>query len=202
MNHRGNYLYRTDKYGKYRVKIDKDISHMISLMWKLGIDTSNSCQAACAYDCKCRYKNGGNEKKRAGCNNHVWIAFPSSRELEKFMNIVAKFEPTNDKHEWTMYDHVQGYGRPCGEPSWLFSFAMSNHGEKKVIKKGYFDKPTVHGHLEGTKAKKQKSFGYFDTVGCGRNNFRVEPQLHFQRQYLEYVVKRLEEAVYVRNLGS
>lgn len=189
---------RKDKYGKYRIKIDRDIVRLISLMWKLGIDTSNSCQATCAYDCKCR----PNYRKWKTCNQHVWIAFPSSRDIEKFMNIVAKFEMTNDKHEWTMYDHVQGYGRKLGQPSWLFSFCMANHGEKKVIKKGYFKKPQVHKHIEGTKAKKQKSYSYFETIGCGRNNFRVEPQLHFQRQYLDYVVKRLEAALYAKELGS
>ena len=65
------------------VCIDKDIVSLLEKMWKLGIETTSSCQANCNFACKHKYKvrkleNGikcKNVVPTKDCYNNVWLAF-------------------------------------------------------------------------------------------------------------------------------
>lgn len=89
--HRGKYL----RYDGYRVRIDEDIAELMQLLWDKGIGTVGCCQATCRHSCRaCKTPWNDSSKWKDGpnCNKDIWVAFDTSDSLEKFLNIIAKFE--------------------------------------------------------------------------------------------------------------
>jgi len=104
--HRGKYL----RYNGYRVRIDEDIAELMQLIWDRGIGTHGCCQACCSHSCTvCRtpINDVSKWKKGSNCNKKIWIAFDSATSLEKFLNVVAKFELSKGKED-IFYDAIQG----------------------------------------------------------------------------------------------
>lgn len=155
------------KYKSEYVKIDVDIANTLQLMWKAGINTTNSCQAQCALDCKHKNKkikqsDGSIFFKKIltkKCNQYVWICFESSSDLELFYNSVGiwdkNFPPINS--------------------TWAILPVMTNLAE--FIKWGRF--------------KPHNTVMTWKSIGCAKNNFKMQPQLTFPRSDLPLIEKLL-----------
>lgn len=183
-------------YKGRKVRIDVKIAPLLSKLWKLGIQTTNSCQADCSFLCKHKYvtsktKDGSefDEPIRTKhCQNSVWLCFESSKDVEKLYNIVAEY--TDKRGDEAMYHKMSAdrfvrtsesnfRGSPDG---WSFIFFMRNAGVK-----GHFGRPTRN--------KKRSTYLMWMEDGCKKNNFVIEPQLTFPHKHLSYVEDKLDLAL-------
>ncbi len=190
----GRHRFRWMTYDGYKVRIDRDIAPLIEKMWKLGIRTTNSCQAHCNFNCSHKIKVHPVAKdgtqffetiKTKHCNNNVWLAFESVREVEKLYNIVAEY----DTKEGSMYELMscdrglftrgQKKSKYRKDDSWAFTFIFFNNGVR-----GHFGRPTENG--------KRLPYEIWIEDGCGKNNFVLSPQITFPRKHLSYVEHRLD----------
>ena len=82
------------QHGDMEADVDEQIAPLIIEMWRAGIETWQSCQA--------------------NPSGWVWLQFPTSIDAEKFLNIVAFYEPVGGLlHERMRY----GYDRlDCPRP--------------------------------------------------------------------------------------
>ncbi len=79
-----------------KVGVDKSIAPLIDLIWKAGIETTDSCIRHSHF------------RKRPGfrfeCIPRTWIAFRSSEDAERFMKIVmSRLDPDDE-----MYKRING----------------------------------------------------------------------------------------------
>ena len=188
----GRHRFKWMTYEGQNVRIDRDIAHLMSLMWRLGIETSNSCHAHCSFLCRCKNKkakdkNGEVFHKKVltkNCHNNVWITFPSTRSLEQFLNIVAEYS----EEDGSMY-HLMNCDRVMATPktkrlkdSWAYCFVMNNNGVT-----GYWGRPIING--------KRSTCELWVETGCKKNKLVIAPQLTFPRAHIEHVTKKLQQAL-------
>lgn len=189
----GRHKFKWLTYEGQKVRIDADIAPLLTSLWTLGIKTTNSCHAQCSFTCGHKTKttkleDGGyclSPIKTKDCDNNVWIAFESIQDLEKFFNLVAKY----DTSRGSMYElmncdlFVQTTGKyNYTKDAWAFSFYMRNMGLL-----GHFGRPMWRG-------KRMKHEVWIED-GCGKNHFRVQPQLTFPRKHLPYIEAQLQLAL-------
>src|SRR5271166_182818 len=191
--------YTTLTFRKQKVHIDKDIAPMVSKMWKLGINTTNSCQAQCSFVCKHKVKVHPKNKhgtqffetiETKSCNNNVWLAFESSADVELLYNIVAEYDNDDDHFNNGMYHKMScdrfvqtaeaKYRHPVD--GWAFGFLMSNTGVNYR-----------HGYRKWGSTG-SKILCRIPT-GCKKNNFVIQPQITFPRAHMSYVESRLDLAL-------
>lgn len=187
--------YKILKYKNQKVWIDKDIISLLQKMWKLGIETTVSCQKSCNLQCNHKYKIHPKDKygnrfyekiESKNCLNNIWVAFESVKDLEKFYNIVAEFFPSNINKkinkDQDIYYHMLGYGSFKENPNkWSKVFSLDNEGAR-----GYFKKTTKKGFKRATSP-------HLVLTDCQKNNFVVRPQITFPIIHLEYIEKKLDE---------
>src|SRR5262249_18565268 len=91
------------KVGHQEAEIDKLLVPLIRQIWKAGIETIMSCQ----------------EVEPGIC----WIEFEPD-QLEKFLNIIAKYEDGAD----TLYNRIVGeLTGPKSAPEWVYLFSPHNY---------------------------------------------------------------------------
>jgi hypothetical protein len=192
----GRHRFKWLKYEGENVRIDVDIAPLLTNLWKLGIHTTNSCQASCCYACghKVIEKKDKDGRYTAvvptkHCYDHVWLTFPDMRDYERLLNVVAVYEPI--RTPWsqdgrTMYELVRSVwkmGTYRGkDDGWEARFYVENRGVQ-----GHFKRHTYNGKRDG--------FEMWCETGCKKNDFRFEPQIHFPRKHLPYVEERVQLAV-------
>jgi hypothetical protein len=195
MTDRKRHPFKWVKYKNQNIRIDKDIVSLLSKMWKLGINTTNSCQALCNFTCNHKYevisdKDGDYYSviETKHCLNNIWLCFESVRDVEKLYNIVAEY--TSERSDEAMY-HKMSCDRALqtgqtkfrhSKDGWAFCFHMANHG---VF--GHWGRPKWRG--------KRSTVEMWMEDGCGKNNFVLEPQITFPRSHLEYVESKLDQAL-------
>lgn len=179
-----------------KVRIDEDIAPLLSKMWKLGIRTTNSCQAQCNFVCKhkyktIKYKNGTSftsHNKTKTCYNSVWLAFETVSDIELFYNIVSEYHPDDDNSMYSKMscDRFVPTGPSNkyrhGTEGWSFHFLMSNVGTK-----GHWGRPNWGG--------KRSTVQMWIEDGCDKCEFILQPQITFPRTHIEYVEGRLNQAL-------
>lgn len=172
-------------YRGERIRIDREIAPLISKMWKLGINTTNCCQAHCLTSCKHTDTNS--------CKQYMWLCFETAVDAEKFYNFVAVYEKDNSE---SMYDKIGVFptigdrGAPPDSDRWRMEVYTQNlgihlHEERVVIneaEKKYF--PRHH-----------KTYGVLVEDYCKKNNFIFMPQLFIPRKHLSYLEERLDLAL-------
>jgi hypothetical protein len=189
-------------YGGQKVRIDKEISNLLAGMWRLNIGTINSCQAVCSQHCshktKIKYSKSGevlfDHNKTKSCYDRIWIAFDNSKSLERFLNIISKYEKTQED-KVNMYDLIVGcagknilkngkfdYWKPDSN-NWEYNYPLINQGvlmcERKI--KNSFQ------NLGGP-----KYIYIWEEGACKNNNFKVQPQVTFPRKHLSYVEEKIK----------
>lgn len=191
MNTHHKYKWLTYKGG--RVQIDRDIAPLLSNMWKLGIGTSNSCQAQCSFVCKHKHKiektSDGQEfwdiVDTKNCYNNVWLAFESTKDVERFNNYVAEYATGRDTMyacmSCDMFVNTDG-GKLRPKDSWAYSFLLRNQGVQR-----HFGRPMI--------GKKRSTQEMWVEDGCKKNNFVMKPQITFPRIHLPYVEARIQSAL-------
>lgn len=187
--HKTKYL----TYKGSKVKIDKDIAGLISKMWKLGINTNNSCQAMCSFLCDHKVKIIiENESKRKVytkvlkkyCNNSIWIVFESVKDLELFYNIVAKYDtPMYDKMSCDRFVRVSNKEKFIYD-NWGFGFLMNNNGVN-----GHWGRPIIDG--------KRSTCEMWIDDGCNQNDFVLRPQITFPKEHQVFIERQLDIALFV-----
>jgi hypothetical protein len=181
----GRHHFKWLKYNKQNIRVDADIASMIQKMWKLGIETCGSCQEHCSFNCKHKYKYVKDEDgikclnkiKTKNCYSDIWIVFPSSEDLEKFLNVVAEYSPEKN----SVYELILGNKKL--KDSWSYLYPRPEN----LGTFGHWGRPTVNG--------KRHTYEVWIEDGCKKNNFKIEPQLCFPRKHLEYVNQRLDSAL-------
>lgn len=192
----GRHPFKWMKYDGRNVRIDKDIATLLSKMWKLGIHTTNSCQANCSFACNhklktTKYKNGTSYTKKIktkNCHNNVWLAFDSVKDVELLYNLLAEYVPYSNKNYNTSMYHkmscdlfIRENDRPTLD-GWCFRFYMCNRG--------------TYGHWGRPKwGSKRSTCVMWVEDGCDKNDFVMEPQITFPRTHLQYVESRLDIAL-------
>lgn len=171
----GRHHFKWMKFKGGNVRIDIDIAPLIANMWKLGINTTNSCQA----DHDLGWRCCPDTKPSSECTQYVWLAFESARDLEVFLNTVSKYTP-GPQNENDMYHHINHmwFGRRDDKKDWMIKASCQNYGEQVRFKFSSNKKPTQV---------------IFD--GSGKNNFIMQPQLSFPREHLPYVEQKIQEAL-------
>jgi hypothetical protein len=95
--------------------IDKNIAELIECLWKLDIETTNSCENNVPTD-------------------YVWIEFFSGADAETFLEIIGKhiYKDKADKYEED--DLYQRMKRPADEPpnQWLYSCELGDCNESII----------------------------------------------------------------------
>jgi hypothetical protein len=93
------------KHGPWEADIDVEIAPLIKELWRAGVATVLSCQ--------------DNQADR------VWIAFDSSEDLARFLDIVGEYE----EGEGTLYDRIQSADDHTTRPDrggWWYSLWPSD----------------------------------------------------------------------------
>lgn len=190
----GRHPFKWMTYNDKKVRIDKEIAPLLSKMWALGIHTTNSCQEQCNFTCKHKYKvikyktySFNKPIKTKNCNNSIWLAFESTKDVEKLYNIVAEYEPNDDN---SMYGKMScdrfvqtGQTRfKQASDGWTFSFCMTNEGVD-----GHWGRPKF-GNKKSTQEMWIKD-------GCKKCKFVIQPQITFPKIHLQYVEDRLDLAL-------
>jgi hypothetical protein len=176
-------------YQGHKIRIDRDIAPLLSLMWEAGIQTTGSCQAHCNFTCKHKYEvsktDDGYEYWKPiptkHCHDCIWLAFESCRDVELLYNIVAEYKTTMYRTmgcDLFISTGQTRYKRPLD--GWSFSFYMGNEGVK-----GHFGRPTFKG-------KRSTQLMWMED-GCEQNNFVISPQITFPRAHMAHVEKKLKE---------
>jgi hypothetical protein len=190
----GRHHFKWLKYMGDNVRIDRDIAPLLSKMWKLGIQTTNSCQAHCNFNCKHKRKQVKSKKygtyseviPTKHCYNNVWICFHSATDLELFYNMVAEYTKDRDSMYNAMgcdaFMQTQGTNFMGGEKRWSFSFLLRNFGVE-----GHWGRPKFKG--------KRSTREMWIDDGCKKNNFMISPQVTFPRDHLPYIEDRLQQAL-------
>lgn len=187
MKHKFKWL----KFNNQKVRIDAEIASLISDLWKLDISTHNCCQAHCAPSCKHKFNNDGKILTKH-CNNYVWITFTSTKDFEKFLNIVAVYE--QDAEYNSMYSNIDlccnGPRKSCPGDHWEAKAFMYNLGV--TLKE---TRELIPEDCKKYYPKNQKTYGMFNEMGCKENNYAVLMSLFFPRKHLKYVEKKIKEAL-------
>ena len=199
----GRHVFKWRTYKGHKVRIDEDIVSMLDKIWALGIGTTNSCQEQCNFNCDHKwihkkYKNGttySRHDRTKNCYNCVWLSFETSKDAEKFYNIVAEYVPNSWEVEdkSCMYnlmscDRVVGnsHKKPSriksNPDSWSWCFILRNYGVE-----GHFGRPTYKGRRE--------KYEMWIEDGCKKNDFILAPQITFPRKHLKHVEERLQLAL-------
>lgn len=191
----GRHHFKWMKYDGRNVAIDKDIAVLLSKMWRLGIHTTNSCQASCSFVCKHKVKwkkdklgYYSQKIKTKNCDNNIWIAFDSVKDIERFYNIVAEYvNHHNNDYDSSMY-HRMGCdlfvqtNDVRALDGWCFSFYMCNRGTY-----GHWGRPTRSG--------KRSTYTMWVEEGCDKNHFVIEPQITIPHTHLKFVEEKLDSAL-------
>lgn len=174
-NKSGRHPFKWLKYEGQKVRIDKDIAPLLSGMWKLGIYTTNSCQATYHWTICSR--------KTKECKEFVWIVFETAKDIERFYDYVAVWEPLSDIGSgFNMYEKMSGIGYGLEPHSvWYVLARMDNLG--------------VEGHWKRNGKGKNNSYTVWEEDGCKKNQFVLQPQLWFPRKHLSYVEERIKLAL-------
>ena len=186
----GRHHYKKLTYKGIKVNIDTAIAPLLSNMWKLGINTWNSCEGLCSFECAHKnyiekIKDGieyWNKNKTKYCGNFVWLVFDRPEDLELFYNLVA--DPKDFNNDNSMYSRMLGY-RHKEKPQeiWSTIYPMNNLG--------------VIGHWGRPKSGKKRSTQMvWCEDDCKKNNFIISPQLTFPRSHLPYVEEKIKLALY------
>jgi len=179
-NKDGKHPFKWLLWRENKVRVDKEIAPLISNLWKLGINTLNSCQAHCSFNCDHKWNQFRDKIIPTGhCDNNVWIVFETAKDYQKFLNIVANY------NEKKMYEHIiYSYFSPKKyDPNrWATQFFMENLGVEGEWKRPYFN-------------KKRVEYQMFVETGCGKNNFNTQVQLTFPQKHLEYVEKKINSVL-------
>ena len=200
----GRHTFKWRTYRGCKVRIDEDIVSLLDKMWALGIGTTNCCQEHCNFNCDHKwthkkYKNGTTHSRHnvtKHCYNSVWMVFETSRDAEKFYNIVAEYVPESwkDENESSMYNlmscdravlssHKRSSRRIKSNPdSWSWCFILHNYGVE-----GHFGRPKW--------GNKRSTVEMWIEDGCKKNDFILAPQITFPRKHLKYVEERLQLAL-------
>jgi len=165
----GRHKFKWMKYNGNNIRIDIELANIISMMWKLGINTTNCCQTHCSFNCNHKYKiikDGEltHYKKilTKECDTYSWICFESARDIELFYNCIAiNSESFPDRLSWVIFAD------------------MNNHG---VIY--HIGRPTINGVRE-------KQDQWIED-GCKENNFQMQPQLTFPKKHIKLIESLLE----------
>ncbi len=186
----GRHHFKWMTYEGQKVRIDKDVVPMLTLLWKMGIKTSNSCHGHCSFNCKhkskiTKMKDGGllyGHTITKHCYDNVWLVFDEALDVEDFFNAVAEYVHIEDE-EGTMYAHIQGHSaKRYPHENWVLRFYPRNYGEV-----GHWGRPIFNG--------KRSTQQMWIETGCEENNFIMQPQLTFPRKHLPYIEERLKLAL-------
>ncbi|MCJ7571732.1 MAG: hypothetical protein MUO82_07630 [Candidatus Thermoplasmatota archaeon] len=96
-------------------EIDENIAELIECLWKLDIETSNSCE-----------------------NNvplgYIWIEFLCGYDAEKFLDIVGRFIYKDKADVYKVDDLYQRMNRPSDESpnQWLYNCDLMDCSEKVI----------------------------------------------------------------------
>lgn len=104
--------------------VDKTIAPLLKLIWKHGIETTNSCGNN--HPAK-KFRELKGMKKTGG---YVWIEFLSMRHLTKFLNLVAKY-PSKNEYQGSMYQRIIGYSNE--ESNWKYNLNIHDWGVKEIL---------------------------------------------------------------------
>jgi len=184
---KGHKYKRLEHHGR-KIAIDVNIVSLISKLWALGIETTSSCQDSCRLYCKHKFKlkNGIFQKvKTKSCYNHIWIAFASANDLEKFLNLTAEYHGSDQ----SMYAQMGCDRFPSAKyiykDHWDYGFFICNNGVELKIQR-----PTING--------KRLTYSVVVDIGCTKNNFVIKPQFTFPKEHLSYVEGKLDQALKVK----
>lgn len=83
------------------VQVDEGLADLLTALWTLGIDTLHSCQA---------------EHQGGRTWSMVFILFPSSGDVEDFLEYVAPFQ---EPEQWSLYERIRSVWGVPG--AWRFS---------------------------------------------------------------------------------
>jgi len=152
-------------YNNKLINIDIEIAKLLSLMWKLGIKTTNSCQEYCSFNCKHIWKKSNKKdgiihythSLTKDCYNSIWIAFESSEDLELFYNYIGIWEKNFPDSS-----------------TWQILAVMDNDG--------------IIGCWKGRPLSWHEN-------SCGKNLFKLRPQLTFPKKDLSLIERLLEISI-------
>jgi hypothetical protein len=196
----GRHKFKWRTYKGHKVRIDEDLVSLIDKMWALGIGTRSCCQEHCSFSCAhkwttTKYKDGtsySRHNKTKSCYNNVWMCFETSKDAEKFYNIVAEYvhDSWKDENKSSMYNlmscdrFVACAGKKFKYPidSWQWSFLLENNGVE-----GHFGRPKW--------GNKRSTVEMWIEDGCKKNNFIIVPQITFPRKHIKHVEERLQLAL-------
>jgi hypothetical protein len=186
-----------------KIRIDRDIAPLLTEMWALGIQTTNSCQGVCSTKCKHKLKikklKGGNtlfdKVLTPECRSYVWIAFQSAKDMERFYNLVAVYEKQERDQPVNMYAIINGWAGKDVKRNGKFVRWERHPDNWEVV--NHMPNNGIRGHEEkgvNNIPGKPKFFLYWEEDDCSQNDFRMEPQVKFPRKHLQYVMERLQVA--------
>jgi hypothetical protein len=180
-------------YHGQKIRIDREIAPLISMLWELEIGTISCCQASCPYSRSCGHslnKKTSNKIKTKLCNNHVWLVFDNARSLEQFYNYVAIYEEDYPGKPVGMQEHIRGYTLGSHPEAWEMFAWTENRGV--VCREERIPIPKEERKYW---PKGRKSMWIAVDDHCDQNDFRLMPQLWFPRAHLAYVEDRLRQAL-------
>jgi hypothetical protein len=90
-------------WGNRTTEVDEELGPLILALWKLGIDTVNSCQ-----------------ENRPGI---TWIEFLTPVDAAEFLDLVAVHPDEDPSYEETPYDRIVGFGE---EGDWEYALHPQN----------------------------------------------------------------------------
>jgi len=187
----GRHHFKWMTYQGKKIRIDKDIAPLMTLLWRFGIETTNSCHAMCRLNCTHKYVKRMDPKygdmvmypiKEEHCGQYAWLVFNSVADLEHLFNLVAEYGTE-------MYDlmgcggHLLGRGKTRYKvplDKWIYSFNLENRGVQ-----GHWGRPMING--------KRSTQEMWTDDGCEENQFVLTPQVTFPRKHIAYLVQRLQK---------
>lgn len=95
-NHESRHKTVAVQVGEYHEEIDELLAPLIETIWRLGIHTAMSCQETSP--------------------GIAWIEFDSLDDLQRFLNIVARYEPGTD----TLYSRIHYDLNPLFAGAWEY----------------------------------------------------------------------------------
>lgn len=177
----GRHRFKILSFKGERVAIDEKIAPLLQDMWKLGINTTNSCQEQCNFHCKHTWVTKKDKRgdyttviPTENCYNNIWLCFEQSSDLELFYNLICEWADYSKDPNAMYHKIVDG--------EWANRFNAYNHG--------------VTGHWKRyTFNKKRCSQMMWNEDACKKNNIILSPQITFPIEHLPYVEERIKLAL-------
>lgn len=121
------------RHNSNSVQIDNAIVSLITLIWRCGIQTNNSCQDHCSLSCSHKREivmDGAiavsKPIRTPNCKNHIWLSFCTIQDLEKFLSIVQADELDDSMRLNSVVGRSQ-----VGE--WAYEFFLLKKGGSVVV---------------------------------------------------------------------